>query len=496
MPTILQRLVARKPIKDIQSDAHGADYKRELNWWDLVSIGVGGIIGAGIFVLTGRAARENAGPGIVISYVIAGVVSALASLCYAELASSLPVSGSAYSFSYATMGELVGWIIGWDLMLEYLVGGATVAVGWAAYLEVSDGVFTGQNATVGGFYLNCVNYPSGSDTFVTPILNLPALIISGLCTALLIFGIKETAQVNNFMVVTKLLVVLIVIFAGIKFVNPANYTPFIPPNAGVPAKFGISGVMTGAVSVFFAYIGFDSVSTVAQESKNPQRDLPIGIIGSLVVCTALYIAVSLIITGMVPYQQIDPSHAVAEAFSQNGLPGLALLIGIGALTGLTSVLLNLMIGQPRIFQTMANDGLFPSTFAKISKRGTPYTSTMTTGVICAVLSALLPVDVLGNLTSIGTLFAFAVVSLSTLVLRVTNPDLERKFKIPGPQWFGGYFIPLLSFVASVGLMTQSTVASVLRIFIWMGIGLVVYFAYGYRNSKLGKQLAGEVPEVK
>lgn len=450
MQRIAHRLVARKPLSEIARDSEESGYKRTLGVWDLLSIGVGGIIGAGIFVLTGKAAAQNAGPGVVISYVIAGTISTLASLCYAELASSLPVSGSAYSFSYATLGELLAWVIGWDLMLEYLVGGATVAVGWSAYLgilqdvinkltggswvfdsqfvnapfiwlEQGDKIPWNHNLTTdaAGFWMNQVQNSAGN--LVTPIINLPALLIVVACTSILMVGIKESVNVNNLMVIIKLLVVLLVIFSGIAFIHPENYVPFIPENEG-KGKFGLSGVFEASVSVFFAYIGFDSVTTVAQESKNPQKDLPIGIIGSLMVCTVLYISVSAVITGMVKYTDIDLAAPVGAAFSTVGLPLLALIIDIGAIAGLTSVLLNLMIGQPRIFQSMANDGLFPSAFSRIHpKTGTPYVATLTSGITCAVLASLLPVDLLGNLTSVGTLFAFFLVSISVIVLRITDP---------------------------------------------------------------------------
>jgi len=521
---VIKRLGARKPLKEIESDADVSGYKKSLGVWDLLSIGVGGIIGAGIFVLMGKAAKNNAGPGVVISFIIAGFVSLLASLCYAELASTLPVSGSAYSFSYASLGELVAWIIGWDLMLEYLVGSATVAVGWSAYLcvlqeainditgwtYVFDPRFTNapviwlestdmypwnsESVPHAGFYVNQV--PDEFGNFITPVANVPALLMVLFCTSLLVFGIKESVMVNNLIVCVKLLIVIIVIFSGIHYINPENYTPFIPQNTGKWGEYGVSGVVVAAVSVFFAFIGFDSVTTVAQESKNPKRDLPIGIIGSLLISTILYIAVSVILTGMVKYTDIDSSAGIGAAFIMVGNSHLANLISLGAIAGLTSVLLNGMIGQPRIFQAMAADGLLPSAFQKLHPNfGTPYLATLFSGVICAALAAVLPVDVLGNLTSVGTLFAFFLVSLSVPVLRFTDPELPRAFQIPGPNWLGGYFIPGLSALCSITLIFQSTYFSIARIFVWMGIGLIIYGFFGYHNSRVGKSVySGNITE--
>eukprot|EP00457_Paulinella_chromatophora_P004641 gb/GEZN01004653.1/.p1 GENE.gb/GEZN01004653.1/~~gb/GEZN01004653.1/.p1 ORF type:complete len:569 (-),score=72.12 gb/GEZN01004653.1/:142-1848(-) len=510
---LVRRLCTRKPVDEIQADHEKSVYRKHLGVLDLVAIGVGGIVGAGIFVLTGKAAKQNAGPGIVIAFVCAGFISSLAAMCYSELASSLPVSGSAYSFTYAALGELLAWIIGWDLMLEYLVGSATVAVGWSAYLNVlqtslnnvtgSSYVFNprwmnspfvwlekGQTypwdpssqTDHAGFWKNKVHMSDGS--FQEPIINLPALSIVLFITSLLCFGIKEGARFNNCVVVFKLVVIVVVIFGGIAYIDPANYTPFVPANTGVRAQYGASGVIEATVSVFFAFIGFDSVTTVTQESKNPQRDIPIGVLGSLFVCTLLYIGVSLVLVGMINYTEIDMGAPIGHAFTTVGHPGLAIFINFGALAGLTSVLLTLLIGQPRIFQAMAADGLFPPMFAWISSRGAPWVSTLSAGLFCSALAAVLPVDLLGNLTSVGTLFAFAMVSLSVVVLRISNPDLPRKFKIPGPQWFG-FGVAGLSSLCSFGLLLSASAASIARVFIWMFIGLMIYFCYGYRHSRVG-----------
>ncbi|KAL2913942.1 hypothetical protein HK105_206533 [Polyrhizophydium stewartii] len=506
MSHFFRRIVARKPIDSVQKEINEAEYKRPLTAWDLTLMGIGGIIGAGIFVLTGKAAAKNAGPGIIISFVISGIVCVFACLCYAELGSTLPVSGSAYSFTYAALGELLAWIVGWDLMLEYLVGSATVAVGWAAYLDIFVSGLVGKNHifdqrwssapfvwiegtpnVTDGFYLNKVKCLDGSEC--QAVFNIPAFVIVIAITILLVSGIREAAWVNNTMVIIKLVVTVMFILTGIKFINNANYTPFVPPNEG-KGQYGLSGIFEASVSVFFAYIGFDAVTTTAQEAANPQRDLPIGIIGSLGICTILYIAVSSVLVGMVPYRSIDLKAPVGQALIDVGLPAMAVIISFGALVGLTSVMITLMIGQPRIFYSMAYDGLLPPVFSRIHpKFGTPYITTIFSGTLCALLAGLLPVDLLGNLTSVGTLSAFFLVSVSTLVLRVTQPDLPRKFQIPGGFWFGGVIVPFLSAFFSAGLFSQATVASIARVFIWMAIGLVIYFSYGFWHSKVGLEIA-------
>ncbi|KAL2913948.1 hypothetical protein HK105_206539 [Polyrhizophydium stewartii] len=491
--TFLERICARKPIESVQKEINEAEYKRPLTAWDLTLMGIGGIIGAGIFVLTGKAAAKNAGPGIIISFVISGIVCVFACLCYAELGSTLPVSGSAYSFTYAALGELLAWIVGWDLMLDdgcrrlgriprHLRLGPCRQESHLRPALVECSVEGTPNVT-DGFYLNKIKCLDGSEC--QAVFNIPAFVIVVAITILLVLGIREAAWVNNTMVIIKLVVTVMFILTGIKFINNANYTPFVPPNEG-KGQYGLSGIFEASVSVFFAYIGFDAVTTTAQEAANPQRDLPIGIIGSLGICTILYIAVSSVLVGMVPYRSIDLKAPVGQALIDVGLPAMAVIISFGALVGLTSVMITLMIGQPRIFYSMAYDGLLPPVFSRIhSKFGTPYITTIFSGTLCALLAGLLPVDLLGNLTSVGTLSAFFLVSVSTLVLRITQPDLPRKFQIPGGFWFGGVIVPFLSAFFSAGLFSQATVASIARVFIWMAIGLVIYFSYGFWHSKVG-----------
>jgi APA family basic amino acid/polyamine antiporter len=473
--------------------------KRALGAMDLVLLGIGAIIGTGIFVLTGIAAANHAGPALALSFVIAAVASGFAGLCYAEMAAMIPIAGSAYTYAYATMGELMAWIIGWDLILEYLVGAATVSVGWSGYvcaflkhfgvvlpsawttspfiwLEAGKALPTGGVST-GQFWHN-----EGA------IINLPAVLITLAVTALLVRGVKESARFNAVVVFIKVAVVLLFIaFVG-PHVVPANWTPFVPEQARdatgglIDGKYGFSGIISGALTVFFAYIGFDAVSTAAQECKKPQRDLPIGILGSLAICTVLYIAVSAILTGVVPYKELSVAHPVALGAQRAGIQWLEICIEIGAIAGLSSVMLVMLMGQPRIFYSMARDGLLPSWAAKIHpKFGTPHVTTIVTGVICAVAGGLLPIDILGELCSIGTLFAFVLVCIGVMILRVKRPDLERKFKVP----FGPFVVPILGAGVCLFLMFKgASVHTIERLFIWMAIGLVIYVVYGRKYSKL------------
>jgi APA family basic amino acid/polyamine antiporter len=471
---VFSQLFKVKPVEEIQCDANSSQMHRKLSAFDLVLIG--------IFVVTGTVAANNSGPAIVISFVISGIAAALAALCYSELSSMIPVSGSAYSYAYATMGELSAWIMGWDLILEYLVGAATVAVGWSGYfcsfLKDTFGVKIDPRLISSPLVFN-----STKQAFETTgsFINLPAIIILLLCTLVLVIGIRESSVINHVAVVIKVVATLTFIFASIIHINPSNYKPFIPENQGSFGKFGWSGVLQGSTTIFFAYIGFDAVSTTAQECKKPQRDLPLGIIGSLFVCTILYISVALCLTGVVSYKELDVPHPIAVGIKATGIPWLAVLIEIGAIMGLTSVLLVTLMGQPRIFYSMANDGLLPMSFAQIHpKFGTPHVTTILTGCICALLAGFLPLDILAELTSVGTLFAFVLVSIGVIILRYKRPYAPRKFKVP----FGTWIIPGLGIILNILLMGSSKVHTIIRFFIWILIGIVIYFAYARRHSHL------------
>ncbi len=400
----------------------------------------------------------------------------------------IPISGSAYTYSYATMGELVAWIIGWDLILEYLVAASAVSVGWSGYVVAFFHDAFGVDlpkAWVGAPVL----WSEKQQHFELTgnVVNLPAVLVVLAVTALLVRGVKESARFNTIIVIMKVAVVLLFIAFAARFVRTENWHPFIPPNEGAFGRFGASGVLQGATMVFFAYIGFDAVSTAAQESKNPQRDLPIGILVSLAICTVLYIAVSLILTGVVPYQKLNVPHPIAVGVEATGQLWLATAVEIGAIAGLSSVMLVMLLGQPRIFFAMANDGLFPQVAAKVHPRfGTPYITTIITGVVCAVAGGVLPIDILAELTSIGTLFAFVLVSIGVMILRIKRPEIPRPFRAPG----GPYVVPILGAVTSGLLMYTATTATIIRLFAWMAIGLAIYFAYGRKHSRLRAEREG------
>jgi APA family basic amino acid/polyamine antiporter len=467
-------------ISDTEEPAH--QLRKRLGPIDLTVFGVGVVIGTGIFVLTGKAAGVQAGPAVALSFVFAGIACALAALCYAEFASTVPVAGSAYTFSYASLGELVAWIIGWDLVLELALGASTVAVGWSTYFA---DVMKSAGVTIPDFAYGEKH-------------NLVAAAIVILLTGVICLGIKVSSQVNLVMVVIKLGVVLFVIVAGLFYIKASNYSPFIPPTgsktaAGAesapsllqdmgfsPGSFGVTGIFTGAALVFFAFIGFDIVATAAEETKNPQRDMPIGILGSLAICTTLYVAVSLVVTGMVKYTDIKIDAPLAEAFRSVGKPGFATMISVGALVGLTTVMMILMLGQSRVLFAMSRDRLLPPAFSKVSERfGTPIRTTLLTGVVVAVIATFVPLSELAELVNIGTLFAFVLVAVGVLVLRRTRPDLKRAFRCPGVP-----IVPILAILASVYLMLNLPSATWVRFFVWMVIGLVVYFAYGAGHSRL------------
>jgi APA family basic amino acid/polyamine antiporter len=482
-------LWATKSIDQLREHA-AADHglKRTLTALDLVMLGIGAIIGTGIFVLTGRAAAANAGPGVALSFVVAGVASTFAGLCYAEMASMIPVSGSAYTYSYATMGELVAWIIGWDLILEYLVSAAAVSVGWSGYVVAF--LHDTFNVDLPGAWTGApVTWERDHFVATGAYLNVPAVLIVLAVTALLVRGVKESARINTVIVFVKVLVVLLFIAFAARFVRTENWHPFVPPNEGTFGRYGVSGVLQGATMVFFAYIGFDAVSTAAQETRNPQRDLPKGILGSLAICTVLYIAVSLILTGVVSYKKLSVPHPIAVGVEATGQRWLATAVEIGAIAGLSSVMLVMLLGQPRIFFSMAHDGLLPPGAAKIHPRfGTPYVTTIVTGVLCAVAGGVLPIEILAELTSIGTLFAFVLVSLGVMILRRRRPDVPLGFTAPG----GPYLVPLCGALTSGTLMYTATTATIIRLFVWMAMGLAVYFFYGRKHSKL-RAAAGPGP---
>jgi APA family basic amino acid/polyamine antiporter len=468
-----------------ETDEPGHSLRRELSALDLTVFGVGVIVGTGIFVLTGEVAKESSGPAVALSFVAAGIACALAALCYAEFASTVPVAGSAYTFSYATIGELPAWIIGWDLMLELALGAATVAVGWSGYAKI----------LLDDMGIQLPTSVVGEDAS----FNIPAMLIVLAVTALLVIGVKISSRVNAVIVAIKIAVVLFVIVAGLFFIKGANYHPFVPKAESspelhggkapliqvlfgyTPSTYGWAGIFAGAGIVFFAFIGFDVVATAAEETKKPKRDLPIGIIASLLICTVLYVAVSLVVTGMQNYRHLSVEAPLAEAFKSVGHPAFATIISVGALAGLTTVVLILMLGQSRVFFAMSRDGLLPSWLAQVHPRfGTPYRVTIIIGVVVALIAGLVPLSALAELVNIGTLFAFIVVSIGVVVLRRTHPDLPRSFRVPASP-----VLPILAVVACGYLMLNLPVETWLRFVIWMIIGFVVYFLYGRGHSRVG-----------
>jgi len=476
-------LLRRKSVTQLQADAL-TDHrlKRALGATNLTALGIGAIIGTGIFVLTGTVAAQNAGPAVVLSFVLAGVASIFAALCYSEFASLVPMAGSAYTYGYATLGEVFAWIIGWDLILEYALGAVTVSIGWSGYVvsflhDIGIDIPAQLSAARG----TLITLADG--TQVAAMFNLPAVIIIGIVTLLLVIGIKESANANNVIVIIKVAVVLLFIVGAAHAVNPANWHPFMPPSTGVRGQFGWSGVMQGAGIVFFAYIGFDAVSTAAQEAKNPQRDMPIGIIGSLLICTVLYILVSGLATGIMSYRDLNVPDPIAVAADHAGLGWMSSLIKLGAIAGLSSVILVMLLGQSRILWTMADDGLMPKFVSKVHpKFRTPWITTIVTGALVAFFAAILPIRDAASLVSIGTLLAFVIVSVGVLVLRVREPGLVRRFKAPAV-----WFVAPMGALSALYLMISLPWRTWERLIIWFVIGMVIYFFYGVRRSKLGNQ---------
>ncbi|MCX6283151.1 MAG: amino acid permease [Bacteroidetes bacterium] len=514
------KLFTIKPIQELLDEAsdNKQGFKKALTATNLTTLGIGGIIGAGIFVLTGQAAAQYAGPAIVISFIISGIACAFAGLCYAEFASMIPISGSAYTYAYTTLGEFLAWIIGWDLILEYLFAASTVSVGWSGYMVsfLKDlglslpAQFTAATGTTlidppGPIswvpktteLLNLLT-KQGVDVASLPtthaIMNVPAMFIIGILTLLLIIGIKESASFNNVMVITKVGVIILFVVIGFFFVKAVNWKPFIPPNTGEWGHFGWSGIFRAAGVIFFAYIGFDAVSTAAQEAKNPQKHMPIGILGSLGISTILYILVAIVLTGIIAYPRLLVPDPVAVGVDSMGdkMFWLRPIIKIAALAGLSSVILVMLLGQPRIFYTMAKDGLLPQVFARVHKKfKTPYISSMLTGLVAMILAGILPISILGELVSIGTLLAFTIVCISIIFLRKKRPDIPRPFKTPFVPW-----VPLLGALFCVGQMASLPVDTWLRLLIWMYVGFLIYFIYSIRKSVIGLRTGRDLYRTK
>jgi basic amino acid/polyamine antiporter, APA family len=495
-------LFAKKPLSLLLQEMKGENrLRRVLGPVTLTSLGVGAIIGTGIFVLTGVGAHDKAGPALILSFVASGIACIFAALCYAEFASMAPVAGSAYTYAYATLGELFAWIIGWDLVLEYAVASAAVAHGWSAHFQdllKSFGIYFPYNFSSAPIDFNL---QTGRFFATGSYFDFPAVAIAAIITVILVKGIKESATFNATMVAVKLVIVLFVIVVGVFYINPENWKPFAPFGYTGISFFGQTlfgqtsadgvplGMLAGAAIIFFAYIGFDSVSTHAEEARKPQHDVPIGIIASLIICTVLYVAVCAVLTGMVPYDKIDINAPVANAFAQKGLPAAQRLIDVGAITGITSVLLVMMLSQPRVLLAMARDGMVPESFFGDvhPKFRTPWKSTILTGIFVGTMATLLPLRILAELTNIGTLLAFVIVCTAVLIMRKTNPGAERPFRAPFVP-----FTPIAGIICCLILMFSLPVENWWRLFIWLGIGFCIYFTYGRRHCITERIRRGEV----
>ena len=515
----MSRLLITKPLESILREASETgehSLKRSLGAWSLIALGIGAIIGTGIFVLTGTTAAIYAGPGVVYSFIAAAIGCVFAGLCYAEFAAMIPVAGSAYTYGYATLGEIFAWIIGWDLVLEYAFGAATVCSGWSGYvlslgqdfglrlppelagtpgstfvLYNGNWEFLGRvSAKLAELHIDPATLPQRHGVF-----NLVAFVGIMLVTAILVVGVKESANFNSFIVGVKLIVLLVflVVGANMLFHHPelprVNWHPFIPPNNGTFGGFGWSGILRGAGVIFFAYIGFDAVSTAAQEAKNPKKDMPMGILGSLVICTVLYILVALVLTALVNYKFLNVPDALAVGMDETGVKWGSLLVKIGALGGLSSTMVVMLLGQSRVFFSMSKDGLLPSFFSTIHpKFRTPWISSITVGLVVALFASLIPLAKLGEMTSIGTLLAFVIVCIGILILRKRSPDLPRPFRAPFVP-----FTPIAGAVISLALMAFLPLATWIRLFVWLAVGLVIYFAYGRSHSRVQHDLPPEPP---
>jgi APA family basic amino acid/polyamine antiporter len=488
------QLFATKSIAELhEQESSGNQLNRALSATALTLLGIGGIIGTGIFVLTGTAAANHAGPALALSFIVAGIGCTLAGLCYAEFAAMIPVSGSAYSYSYATLGEGVAWFIGWNLILEYLFAVATVSTGWSGYvlsLLEQFNIHLPAALTHAPF-----DQGTGSMSIVTTgaLINLPAMAIVAVIATICYIGIRQSAAFNSVIVAIKVTVVVLFILLGVHYINPANWHPFIPQNEGEFGRFGWSGVMAASGVIFFAYIGFDAISTAAQETRNPQRDMPIGILASLVICTLLYVIVALVLTGMVSYRELDVAAPVAIALDKYpALQWLGLPVKLGAIAGMTSVMLVMTLAQARIFFAMARDGLLPPWFSRVHpKFKTPSTGTAVTGIAAAIIGGLFPVRILGELVSIGTLMAFVTVCLGVLVLRRTRPDLPRPFRAPAP-----YITCILGAIVCSAMMVSLGIPTWVRLIVWTAIGVVVYVAYGRKHSRVRAAMNGSAATAK